>query len=295
MRPFVPLFIALLSSNALAEPVHLDVGDTHVIVVRPADLWDPNKKTMDGPLQSLRTKKFGYQYVDAHGAKIIPTHHPILPWSKQVITPLSEEVAKLSEPKGFQSGASMMYFIDRPFKIDPSQMAGFTTAQNGLYKAWAEKQGDPTTLTDRLQTKENVNLLATIAIAAIGMNKFGVNRIDPTNYFNLYPDIAKLTGGLDKLVPALVPVPLPEYDFSGFTQVDVRKVRDNYGHTGEIVIGYRQPKTDEQELAALAQAIATTAGVDTTEEAIAAARSRNYEMRLAIWEECKAKPGCAGQ
>jgi hypothetical protein len=295
MRPFVPLLAAVLSSTAMAEPVHLDVGDTHVIVVRPADLWDPNKKTVDGPLQSLRSKKFGYRYIDAAGATITPDPKPLLPWNKKVVTPLSDEVTKLSSAKGFQSGANMMYFIDRAFRIDPPQMATFTATQNSLYKAWASKQGDPTTLTDRLQTRDNVNLLATLAIAAVGVNKFGADRVDVTNYFSLYPDIAKLTGGMDKLVPALIPVPLPDYDFSGFTQVDVRKVRDNYGHVGEIVIGYRQPKTAEQELAALAQAIATTAGVDTTEEAIAAARSKNYETRLTIWEECKAKPGCAGQ
>lgn len=294
MRPFVPLFATFLAASALAEPVHLDVGDTHVIVVRPADLWDPSKKTADGPLKSLKNKNFAFQYIDSTGNKIVPNPSP-LPWQEKVITPLWEEVRRLGSEKGFKSGVTITYFIERPFKIDPLQMAAFTTTQNGLYKAWAAKQGDPATLTDRLQTKDNVNLLATVAIAAIGMNKFGVNRVDPTNYFNLYPDIAKLTGGMDKLVPALVPVPLPEYDFSDFTQVDVRKVRDNFGHTGEIVIGYRQPKTAEQELAALAQAIATTAGIDTTEEAIAAARAKNYEMRLAIWEECKAKPGCAEQ
>jgi hypothetical protein len=288
------LFATFLAASALAEPAHLDVGDTHVIVVRPADLWDPSKKTADGPLKSLKNKNFAFQYIDSTGNKIVPNPSP-LPWQEKVITPLWEEVRRLGSEKGFKSGVTITYFIERPFKIDPLQMAALTTTQNGLYKAWATKQGDPATLTDRLQTKDNVNLLATVAIAAIGMNKFGVNRVDPTNYFNLYPDIAKLTGGMDKLVPALVPVPLPEYDFSGFTQVDVRKVRDNFGHTGEIVIGYRQPKTAEQELAALAQAIATTAGIDTTEEAIAAARAKNYEMRLAIWEECKAKPGCAEQ
>ena len=295
MRPSVLLIAAFLSSTALAEPVHLDVGDAHVIVVRPADLWDPNKKTVEGPLKSMRNKRFGYQYIDATGAKIAPAFNPTLPWNPKVVTPLAEEVAKISGKDWYTSRPDVMYFIARPFRIDPAKMPEFTATQNNLYKAWATKHGDPATLTDRLNSKDNLNMLATLAIAAVGMQKFGVDRVDVTTYMNFYPDIAKLTGGMDRLVPALIPVPLPDFDFSGYTEVDVRKVSDNFSHVGEIIIAYRQPKTAESEMAALARAIATVALTDTTEEAVTASRAKNYETRLAIWEECKAKPGCAEQ
>lgn len=295
MRPSVLLLAALLSSTALAEPVHLDVGDAHVIVVRPADLWDANKKTIEGPLKSIRSKKFGYRYIDANGAQIMPAYYTALPWNHKVITPLSDEVVKASGTGWDTSSSLIIYTIDRPYRIDPAKMPEFTATQNGLYKAWAMKHGDPTTLTDRLNSKDNLNMLATLAVAAVGMHKFGVDRVDVTTYMNLYPDIAKLTGGMDRLVPALIPVPLPDFDFSSYSQVDVRKVRDNFSHVGEIIIAYRQPKTADGEMAALARAIATVALTDTTEDAVTASRAKNYDTRLAIWEECKAKPGCAEQ
>jgi hypothetical protein len=90
-------------------------------------------------------------------------------------------------------------------------------------------------------------------------------------------------------------VPLPEYDFSKFAEVEIRRVTDNAGHLGEIVIGYRNPKTPTSEQSALAQAIAAAGGVGTSVQEIETARAQNFEQRLAMWAECQATPGCIRQ
>ena len=69
MRALAFLVAGVLPVAALAAPAHFDVGDTHVIVVRPIDNWDPNKTTAEYSLDGLRSKNFGFQYIDAAGTK----------------------------------------------------------------------------------------------------------------------------------------------------------------------------------------------------------------------------------
>jgi hypothetical protein len=289
MRTIPFLLAGVLPALAVAEPAHFDIGDTHVIVVRPIDSWDPNKTTAEYSLDGLRSKNFGFQYVDAAGAKIVPRSAGL--FSDKVATPLSDEVFKIMATNGFGNKGSHVYFVSGAVKLEPAGMNDFVKAQNLLYRATAAQLGDPTTLGSRIAAKKTINLLATVAVASFGVDRLG-DRVNLSQYSTLYSDISKLSGGSSA---ALLPVPLPEYDFSSFTNVEARRVTDNAGHVGEIIIGYRSPKSAASEQSALAQAIAAAGGVGTTVQEVEAARAKNYEQRLAIWSECRATPGCAQQ
>lgn len=290
MRTFPFLLALALPALAAAEPAHFDVDDAHVIVIRPIDGWDPNKTTAEYSLDALRSKNFGFQYIDAAGAKVVPRSGGL--FSGKVATPLSDEVFKIMTANGFGNKGSHVYFVSGPIKLAPAQMPDFVRAQNQLYRASVAQQGDPTTLSSRIAAKKTVNLLATVAVSAFGIDRLGHDAVNLSQYSTLYSDISKLTGGASA---ALLPLPLPAFDFSGFSEVEVRRVTDNAGHVGEILIAYRGPRTAATDQSALAQAIAAAGGVGTTVQEVEAARARNYEQRLAVWSECQSTPGCVQQ
>lgn len=288
MRAPAFLVAGALPVASFSAPALFDVGDAHVMVIRPIDNWDPNKTTAEYSLDNLRGKNFGFQYVDATGTNVVPSSGGL--FRDKVSTPLSEEVFKIMAGSGFGYKGSHVYFVSRPIKLEPSQMADFVRAQNQFYRASVIKDGDPATLTSRVAAKKFVNVLATAVVAKFGADKFGADAVNLSQYSTLYSDIAKLTGTASG---ALLPLPLPEFDYAGYSEIEIRRVTDNAGHVGEIVIAYRNPKTSASERGALAQAIAAAGGVGTTVEEVEATRPNSYQQRLAIWAECEATPACA--
>jgi hypothetical protein len=290
MRTIPLLFAGVLPILAVAAPAHFDVGDAHVIVIRPIDSWDPNKTTAEYSLDGLRAKIFNFQYIDAAGANITPRPGGL--FHDKVATPLSDEVLKIMTANGFSNKGSHVFFVSRAVKLEPAHMNDFVKAQNLLYRTAVAQQGDPATLKSRIAAKNAVSLFATMAVAGFGIDKLGHDAVNLSQYSTLYADISKLSGGASV---AVLPLPLPDYDYSGFTEIDVRRVTDNARHVGEILIAYRGPKSAASEQSALAQAIAAAGGVGTTEQEVEAARAKDYEQRLTIWTECQATPGCAQQ
>lgn len=290
MRALAILAAGIFPLAATAAPAQYDVGDAHVVVIRPIDNWDPNTTTASYSLDNLRSRNFGFQYIDASGTKVVPTNGGL--FREKVSTPLSDEVFKIMAESGFSNKGSHVYFVSAPVKLQPDQMGDFIKAQNAYYQASVIQSGDPATLGSRIAAKKAVNVLATAAVTAFGMNKLGTDAVNLSQYSTLYTDISKLSGGAST---AILPVPLPDVDFSGYSEVEVRRVTDNAGHLGEILIGYRTPKTSASEQSALAKAIAAVGGVGTTVEEVESSRANNYNQRLAIWSECQAKRACPNQ
>ena len=90
---------------------------------------------------------------------------------------------------------------------------------------------------------------------------------------------------------ALVPVDLPDFDASSYKTVEVRKVIQN-GRLGQVIIAYKNDKTDDAENAALIKAIVTLTGADTTVDAIKEARAKDLSERQAIWDACVTEGKC---
>lgn len=288
MRTLWIAAVAMLPLSVGATPVQADVGDAHVVVVRPVDSWDPNHTTADYSLDSIKKKMFGFKYVDAAGALILPRSGGML--SSKVATPLSDEAIGIMAKSGFTTKGSHMYSISAPVSLDPAGMRDFVRVQNEVHRAAVVEQGDPSTLASRVAGKQFLNVFATAVTAKFGIDRFGANAVNLSQWGSLYTDISKLTGGAGT---ALLPIALPDVDFSSFSEVQVRKVTDNAGHLGEIVIAYKRPRDDRTEQAALAQAIALAGGVGTTVEDVEAARAADYSGRVAIWSSCGQSPNCA--
>jgi hypothetical protein len=287
----LPVAALLMTTCAVhAEPVHLDVEGAHVIVIRPMDSWNPNSQFAERSLASLRKKMFAFQYIDASGSNVTPREGGVI-FSK-ISTPISELVFGEMAEKGWRPYVAITYHISAPVQVDPQLMPALRTAQNRLYRAAVVQQGDPAKLESKETLRATGAVLTTVAAAGFGVSKLGASAVNASQYTTLYDDFAKLAGAGRK---AMLPLPLPEYDFSQFSSVEVRRVTDNAGNLGEIVIGYKEAKSTEVENRAFAKGISSMAGMDTTVAEVEATRHANYQWREAAWKECSQDATCPVQ
>lgn len=273
----------------LAQPVHLDTADTHIIVVRPIDTWSGHRTTSQYTLDGFREKKVAFIYYASNGEKIIGSSGL---FRKAPQTAVVQGVQTGLERHGFTNNgpSGMLFTVDRPIEVSPDKMADFTNLQNALYAEYVIAQGDPSTLSDRITAKRFVN--AGLALAAYN---FGMDKLGPTSgaqfvfSTGITEDIAKLTLQERK---GLAAVPAPAFDYSGYKSVQVRKVSFGSDRVGQIIIAYKGDRTDEAENSGLAEAIVAASGADTTVEAVESARNDDYRHRLEIWSACVAKGAC---
>jgi hypothetical protein len=99
-----------------------------------------------------------------------------------------------------------------------------------------------------------------------------------------------------KINTAPLPVSKPaNIDYSKFKSIDMRPTLSSAPARGQIIIAYKTEKTPAIENEALAIAIGSTLGFDTTKEATLAARAADLADRQAIWDKCVADGKCKNE
>ena len=88
-----------------------------------------------------------------------------------------------------------------------------------------------------------------------------------------------------------MPRPLPQADFTNYKQADIYRVT-TLKTVGMVIIAYKEPKNLETERSALAEAIFSLTGADTTPEAIVKERDQDFAMRKKIWAACVERGEC---
>jgi len=101
-----------------------------------------------------------------------------------------------------------------------------------------------------------------------------------------------LGASVQKFGKILVPRPLPQIDVTNYEQADIYRVT-SLKSVGMVIIAYKEPKTLETERAALAEAIFSLTGADTTPETIIEERQKDFAMRKQIWSECVQRGDCS--
>lgn len=283
MKTMLAALALAVPLSASAGPVQFDVGDAHVVVVRPIDAWSPDASLAEKSLKVIDDKGFAYSYIDAAGKKIHPFPGSWI--SAKVVTPLSEEVGTQLVKAGFKEyGYGHLYEIGAPVSVEVQKLPTLLALQNELYRKWSLLQGDPSELESKVKTKKFIGSVVGLAIGVAGVKTFGTS-VDVTNYVNLTGDINRVAGASAR---AVMPLPLPDLDFSTCTEVDIRRV-DRFGYIGEIIICYHTPKTEALEQRALAQGIITASGVGASEQEIQAARTADYQRRVGFWNAAQLK------
>jgi len=287
--------LSCIASFSHAEPVQFDTDDAHVIVIRPVDTWSGNSVTNEYTLAGIKSKKSQFSYVDSNGKKMVGfISESIFPWNKElpndeVIHKVANEFARL----GFTLNGQF-FFVESPITVQPSDMPTIIAAQESLFKKLVINQGNPTTLPDRIHNKRLGGMLVNVALLLVGADKIGT--VASSNIVlssGLSNDVTRLTTQELKSLTAVSSVP---FDYSQYRSVDIRKiVPDLPDRVGQIIIAYKGEKTKQAEEIALAQAIVTASGADTTIEKIEKSRKEDMVARQAIWDECVAKGECKSE
>lgn len=287
--PFV-LSSLLAAAVCFAQPVHLETEAAHIIVTRPIDTWAGNRTTAEYTLAGLKEKKVAFYYYDAAGNKILGSGGL---FKQPPQTPVVVGVQGGLTSKGFTNNgpSGMVFTVEKAVMIAPEKMPDFGKLQNELYNEYVVSQGDPATLADRIMAKKFVNVGITLALFNVGMDRLGaVSGSQFVFSTGIADDIAKLTLH-DRM--ALAAVPSPEFDYAQFKAVEVRKVTFGSDRVGQIIIAYKNDKTPEAADAALAMAIVTASGADTTPDQVVAARQQDFDNRVRVWGLCQSRGACA--
>ncbi|NBX55609.1 MAG: hypothetical protein EBT70_11195 [Betaproteobacteria bacterium] len=87
-------------------------------------------------------------------------------------------------------------------------------------------------------------------------------------------------------------VELPSIDLTSFKEISIRRVIANPGQIiGQIIIAYKDEKTEAAEHEALVIAVVALTGANSTTAEIEQARKEDFARRKAIWDKCVADGG----
>ena len=283
LLPF--FFLAGFANGQVAQK---ETKDALIVISRPIEMWSPDSKYNQLILNIVKEKQSSFSYFEPNGKEI-----SILKtlFQDPVRAPVADDVvAKLSNTGFTILKGSIAFKVLPPSPIKTTDLPEFIEAQNAVYAKSIEKAGNP----DKLEGKESTkkffgNLLSLTTFIAVG-EKFGYANansavIGNSVAFNLGESVQKF-GNI------LIPRPLPLIDFDNYKQADVYRVT-GFKSVGMVIIAYKEPKTIETERAALAEAIFSLTGADTTPEAIVKERENDFATRKQIWADCVARGECS--
>ncbi len=278
-RAFITLVLTcstLVSINTLAAPVEYDTPDAHIVVIRPMDQWFPDA----GVEKSLDKEYFSDEYAGAY-------------WytDKDYVSLRSDEplaiLFRSKNPNKSPALWRMSISTRKPIPVQPSQMAQFIKAQNEFYGLSVIARGNPMTLPNRLRTNAIWRDVLTIATIGIGGAVGGGNLAAAVAGSSIPSQFGALALDAQQGIVGVKPLNL---DYSKYKAIDLHRV--DGGGVGQIIIAYKTEKTPAIENEALAIAIGSTLGFDTTKEATLAARAADLADRQAIWDKCVADGKC---
>ena len=272
---------------ANAQPVIKETTDVIIIAVRPVDMWSPDLKFNILTLDMVKEKRTRFTYPEPNG-KTIAIFKSFFQDPEKA--PVADLVSAKLKTTGFQiSNDPANFTVQPPTPIATSDLPEFIAAQNAVYAKSIEKSGNP----DKLEGKESAkkffgNLLSLATFIGVG-EKYGFANANSAVIGN---GVAfDLGASVQKFGKILVPRPLPQVDLSNYKQADIYRVT-SLKTVGMVIIAYKEPKTLESERAALAEAIFSLTGADTTPEAIVKEREQDFAMRKKIWAACVERGDC---
>jgi len=283
--------LLFLAGFANAQVVQKETADALIIIARPSDMWIPDKGYLTDSANVVKSKMAYFSYEEPQG-KRAEIHNSLL--SKYETAPVAELVVAKLNKVGFSIGGSSAVKnkaqLSLPTPINIPDFPEFIAAQNAVYAKSIEKAGNP----DKLEGKESAkkffgNLLSLATFVAVG-EKFGYANANSAVIGN---SVAfDLGASVQKFGKILVPRPLPQIDVTNYKQADIYRVT-SLKSVGMVIIAYKEPKTLETERAALAEAIFSLTGADTTPELIIDERQKDFAMRKQIWSECVQRGECS--
>jgi hypothetical protein len=282
----LPFFF--LAGFANAQVAQKETKDALIVISRPMEMWSPDSKYNQLILNIVKEKQSSFSYFEQNGKEIAILK---MLFQDPVRAPVADDVvAKLKETGFTILKGSVAFKVLPPSPITTSDLPEFIAAQNAVYAKSIEKAGNPEKLEGKESTKNFFGNLLSVATFFVVGEKFGYANANSAVIGN---SVAfDLGESVQKFGKVLVPRPLPLIDFSNYKQADIYRVT-SLKSVGMVIIAYKEPKTLETERAALAEAIYSLTGADTTPEAIVKERENDFATRKQIWADCVARGECS--
>ena len=290
-KKLILVSLIFLAGFANGQVVQKETGDALIIVSRPSEMWSPDKSAQQKILDSIKDKQTAFTYNEPNG-NLVRIHNSLLqdhvksPVADVVVNKLADKKFKIS--RGVLSPSHSQ--LSPPTPIKSTDLPEFIAAQNAVYAKSIEKVGNPENLEGKESSKKFFGNLLSLATVIVVGEKFGyANANSAVIGSNVAFDLGE---SVQKFGSILVPRPLPLIDFDNYKQADVYRVT-GFKSVGMVIIAYKEPKTLETERAALAEAIFSLTGADTTPEAIIEERQKDFAMRKQIWAACVQRGDCS--
>lgn len=283
----IALVIASGNAHAL-EPI--DAPDYRVYVSSPLEHWSGNESELKSSAKAHASKETSYRlmlnkehYLMGHPTVFQgPSKHPIIQSTN----------VKLSELGFTIPRESANYFqVELPLYVAKTDAKTVFSAQAQLRNRGILAQGDPETLTYRTTGKKVMGTIAALGLTALAADKFGASfganmTLGTGAADDLYRVIARYKTGI---APVSMDVDVPE----GVEQIELRRVTSReQERTGQIVILYKKPKTEQIEAAAMQDALIALSGATQTTDQIQGARTKDFNERQRLWRECVDAGAC---
>lgn len=287
-KNIVAISASLLSLTAFATPVEFDTPNAHVIVIRSIESWSGDSSASEKSLNSISKHEGGFQLESKKGTVL---GYPLLFGGlneDSVVQGVNTELKKLNY--NLTQTGDFTFKVDKPVAIDPTKYSSFANSQRDLYKLVVISEGNPASLSGRVGVKKFFSGVLSFGLIVLGGEKYGAIGSQTVLNTGVAGDAYQLSASMRS---ALIPIHLPDIDVSSYKSIDVRNViQGNNDRFGQVIIAYKNDKTDETENAALIKAIVTLTGADTTVDAIKQARNDDLTNRQAIWDACVAEGKC---
>lgn len=283
------LAVTFAAGGVFAAPIEFDTDTAHVIVVRPIDAWNGNRSESEDSLSLLKRKELAYSLL-TEGTGYAGTPGFLKSFDPHPVT-IALEKQFTDSGYSFTKGKQFAFYVQDAVGISIENAPKLLQAQKGLYSAAVIKQGDPKTLEGRISRGKFFGGALGFIATAVSMDKIGL--VSGLNFAEGLGIRDGIYDAFTQYKSLVIPVDIPEQDFAKYDHIEFRKIIRT-GSAGQIIIGYKVPKTVEIEREILIKALPIAFGFDTTPEEVEKSRAADYANRVAIWDACVASGKCKG-
>ncbi len=169
-------------------------------------------------------------------------------------------------------------------------MTSIALIQDQAYQSIVLAQGNPDDLQGKASRDKYIGALLSIGTVIAGVKYQGLSRgTDLTLGTGATSDIYQAA---TKFESSISPLEIGSFDFNEFKTIEIRRVLlIQQPIKGQIIIAYKDEKTEAAEHEALVIAVVALTGANSTNAEIEQARKEDFARRKAIWDKCVADGG----
>lgn len=283
----------LTTSIATAAPVVIDTPSAYIIVIRALDTWSGDRDASEDSLAEVSKHRGGFVLASEKGPRYDTLGYPMMFGfnGDSEGNPVVHGVIEALKPLNFKLHQDATNFkVENAGTVEPKKFAAFANYQRELYRNFVTTEGNPATLHNSVFAKKILSGALAIGTVAVAGDKYGFLGKEAALNSNIPSDLYQFGASGNA---AITPLDLPDFDATGYKAIDVRRViQGNNDRAGQIIIAYKNDKTEEASNAALIAAIVSLTGADTTVEEIEKSRAADLAKRQAIWDACVSEGKC---